>query len=114
MSLIEFQAEGWSASPDDLIDSFLSINGDFLKELDDSQNIQFDEIQSHSNSTVASSPPISLVPSVDSDFHGFVETSATAAQQKQFDVSEFINFSKNEPMSSSSSDSGLSSDNMDM
>lgn len=87
-----------------------------MKELDDSQNIQFNEIQPQLQ--VSTNPTVSNIPGIDSDVNSFVETNAVDSfgQQKLFDVSEFINFNstKNEPMSSSSSDSGLSSDNMDV
>lgn len=127
------QTDGWSASPDDLLDSFLSINGDFLKELDDSQNIQFNAI-SEANAASSSSSTSSSPPTVSSgdknnilghaladvnDFQSYTNSSSNINNVEngaQIDLSEYVNFGgSDEPnMSSSSSDSGLSSDNMEM
>lgn len=107
------QSDTWATSPDDLIDSFFSINGDFLKELDDSQNIHFNELSTNLSSIETR---ISPVPSVEPEFHGFLDTSGTNDDSPIHDVSQYVNFAKDEPiLSCSSSDSGRSStDTMEM
>lgn len=100
----------------------MSLNGDFLRELDDSQNMQFNAISEANNaaafvptmSPMVPPPSMSQTPAIaDTDFPGYLHHSAGA---NQIDLSEYINFGgSDEPaMSSSSSDSGLSSDNMEM
>lgn len=116
LSFINLQSDSWSASPEDLLDSFFSINGDFLKELDDSENIHFNEIPPPALPTVPiPDARISPVSSVESDFPGFLDA-GNANGDLIHDVSQYVNFVNNEPVPecSSSSDSGLSSDNMEL
>lgn len=95
-----------------MIDSFFSINGDFLKELDDSENIHFNETPP--NMPVVEQR-ISPVSSVEPEFNGFPDATEMAAEAVH-DVSQYVNYIKPETIvaSSSSSDSGLSSDTTEM
>ena len=113
------QSDEWTANPDELLDSFFSLNGDFLKELDESENIHFNELPIE--------PRLSPVPSssVEPEFHGFLDGTLNnitydVVNDKNNDVSQYINncassnSNDHATLSSSSSDSGLSSDNMEM
>lgn len=82
------------------------MNDDFLNDFDG--NINFNELPS----TIVKdriSPDLSTEP----EFHGFVDD---IDQKPVIDISEYINYGTNEQstVSSNGSDSGLSSDNMEV
>lgn len=98
-------SDEWSSNPDDLLDS-LFLNDAFLNDFDG--NINFNELPS----TVVKeriSPDLATEP----EFHGFVDD---INYKPVNDVSEYINYSANNQstVSSNGSDSGLSSDNMEV
>lgn len=117
--MYDLQSEDWNTTnPDDFLDSFLSLNDDF----------QFNELPTNLPSL---DNQLSSVTSNDAEFHGFLDASSNGSNVSQGEVN-FIEDNgvvlfnavdnaaavqpdyEQSPMSSSSSDSGLSSDNMEV
>lgn len=112
-----FQSNDWSSNPNDLLDSFF--NGDFFNDLIEPANITFNDdygtgTQQVSTNAIPKAESVSPVPSSEPEFHGFLEDEHV--DEKKFDISEYVNCESTKPPSSPSpaSDSGLSSDNMEV
>lgn len=104
-STANFLSDEWPSNPDDLLDS-LFLNDGFLSDFDG--NINFNDLPS---AVVKDriSPDLSTEP----EFHGFIDD--INHKPVKDDVSEYINYSaNNQSTSSNGSDSGLSSDNMEV
>lgn len=106
--LSAFQSDEWTANPDDYLDTIFSLNSDFLSELDELQNMQMDTTppQWTSPQTLDRTSPLSSV-TTESECD-FMSTGGSMNLSN-----EPIMANEQHYVSSSASDSGLSSDNVE-